>query len=44
MINTEHMELLKALELACQWITNDHKGTPESWKEYFLMKAREGIN
>jgi hypothetical protein len=43
-MNTEHMELLKALELACQWIAADHKGTVESWKEYFLKRAKEGIN
>ena len=44
MINTEYMELLKALELACKWIAADHKGTAESWQEYFMKRAKEGIS
>jgi hypothetical protein len=44
MMNTEHMELLKALELACEYIADDHETTVESWKEYFLKRAKEGIN
>jgi len=36
--------LLKAFELACKWIEADHKGTVESWQDYFIKKAEEGIN
>lgn len=43
-MDTEYMEMLKALELACEWIANDHVGTVESWKEYFLLRAKEGIS
>lgn len=38
------LEILKALELACGWIAEDHVGTVESWKEYFLLRARNEIN
>lgn len=43
-METEYMELLKALELACEWISNDHVGTIESWKEYFRQRAKEAIS
>ncbi len=36
-----YYELLKAYELACQWIANDHKGTAEDFQDYFLKRAKE---
>lgn len=44
MDDKNYMELLKALELACKWISADHKGTAESWQDYFMKRAKEGIN
>lgn len=36
--------LRKALELACEWIANDHHGSVESFVAYFLERAKEAVN
>lgn len=35
--------LLKAFELACEWIANDHQGSAESFQECFKKMAEGAL-
>jgi hypothetical protein len=39
----DYLVLLKALELACEWISNDHNGSAEDFMGYFIKQAKEKI-
>lgn len=42
--NSEYANLLEtALNLACEWVLNDHEGTIEEFQDYFLNRAKEAL-
>lgn len=40
----DYIVVNKALELACEWIAQDHHGSVESCVAYFLERAKEAVN
>jgi len=40
----DYITLHKALELACEWIAQDHQGSVEAFLEYFIAQAKGAVN